>query len=303
MEQVVYKVWNDSSHYVATLLYPKKGGEDGGKAKPKDRSDYVSEFMLDFGNPFPRRGPSRELSKCEEFVDSLFPSLAPLGVREAVLQAKRKVREAGIPHTESIVEGRVRSRFELAYERRDRFIKKAFNNRWNYFVTITYDDSKHDEETFRSKLKKCLSNFHSRYCWRYMGVFERSPSGRLHFHGLFWIPGGAMRGELRERRDYSKEDGRMRTVLVNDFFERKFGRNDFSPLPFSRQEFAAVVGYVAKYIVKGGERCFYSRGIPTYRYFEGREAEPVVARIAGLVKSYVLFDDVVESLPEVKLRT
>lgn len=73
-------------------------------------------------------------------------------------------------------------------------------------MTITYDDSKHDEETFRSKLKKCLSNFHSRYCWRYMGVFERSPSGRLHFHGLFWIPGGARGGASRETRPF--EGGR-----------------------------------------------------------------------------------------------
>ena len=94
----------------------------------------------------------------------------------------------------------------------------------------------------------------------------------------------------------------MRAVLANGFFERKFGRNDFSPLPFSRREFAAVVGYVAKYIVKG-ERRFYSRGIHTYRFFEGGQAEPVVTKIAGLVKSYVLFDDTVEALPEVKLRT
>lgn len=69
------------------------------------------------------------------------------------------------------------------------------------------------------------------------------------------------------------------------------GRNSRQPLvtlPIHRQR---------------GERCFYSRGIPTYCFFEGREAEPVVTKIAGLVKSYVLFDDVVEALPEVKLRT
>lgn len=49
----------------------------------------------------------------------------------------------------------------------------------------------------------------------------------------------------------------MRTVLANDFFERKFGRNDFSSLPFSRQEFAAAVGYVANTSSKGREMLLF----------------------------------------------
>ena len=67
--------------------------------------------------------------------------------------------------------------------RKKRFRRKAYLNEWNYFVTFTYNDELHDEESFKAKLRKCLSNLHTRRGWNYMGVWERSPEEkRLHFH-------------------------------------------------------------------------------------------------------------------------
>ena len=59
--------------------------------------------------------------------------------------------------------------------RKKRFCRKAYLNRWNRFLTITYDDKKHTEETFRKKLRKCLSNLHTRRGWKYM------QAGRLQY--------------------------------------------------------------------------------------------------------------------------
>ena len=59
------------------------------------------------------------------------------------------------------------------FARRKRFLRKAQLHEWNYFVTITYDSKRFEtEEDFRKKLRKCLSNLHTRRNWRYMGVFE-----------------------------------------------------------------------------------------------------------------------------------
>ena len=62
-------------------------------------------------------------------------------------------------------------------------------NRWNYFVTFTYDPKKHTAESFNKKLRKCLSNLHTRRGWKYMGVFEEGfENGTLHFQALLYVP-------------------------------------------------------------------------------------------------------------------
>ena len=46
---------------------------------------------------------------------------------------------------------------------------------FNFFVTFTYNSELHTEESFRKKLKNCLSHFCTRKGWKYVGVWERSP--------------------------------------------------------------------------------------------------------------------------------
>ena len=81
--------------------------------------------------------------------------------------------------------------------RKVRLMRKVNLQDWNYFCTFTYDSALHTEETFRKKLSNCFKHLSSRKGWKYIGVWERSPTKqRLHFHGIFYIPEYGMIGTL-----------------------------------------------------------------------------------------------------------
>ena len=179
--------------------------------------------------------------------------------------------------------------------RKKRFRRKAYLHNWNYFVTFTYNDELHDEDSFKAKLRKCLSNLHSRRGWNYMGVWERSPEEkRLHFHCIMYIPDGQMIGNLYERRDYSTRQHKMITTHPVDFFEDRFGRCDFEKLSKGQLHHSNQLNYILKYLEKTNERIVYSRGIPTDFFMNVNENNDVVAEMIDYVLKYVLFDDVVD---------
>jgi hypothetical protein len=96
-----------------------------------------------------------------------------------------------------------------------------------------------------------------------MGVWERSPEKqRLHFHGLFNIPDGAMVGELVSKTDYSTAQHQMQTISQNTYFEERFGRNDFKQL--DERLLTESLSYLLKYIEKTDERIVYSKGLAQY---------------------------------------
>ena len=76
---------------------------------------------------------------------------------------------------------------------------------------------------------------------------------RLHFHGIFYVPDGAMSGKLEEVRDYDTRAKRMRTIQQNTFFAERFGRNEFRPIHHS-SELPQMVQYLMKYIEKSSDR-------------------------------------------------
>ena len=186
------------------------------------------------------------------------------------------------------IERRTKRVISNLHKRIKRFRRKANLNRWNYFVTITYDDDKHTEDTFRCKLRKCLSNLHTRRGWKYMGVFELAPeTGRLHFHGIVYVPDNEMPGRLTLKRDYSTKARQIQETTENSFFARNYGRNDFKAIhPQS-------VNYLLKYIGKTNERIVYSRGVPDMIAKELPDSD-LAAPMWDFVKKYVLFDDVVD---------
>lgn len=192
------------------------------------------------------------------------------------------------------VEENIERKKQNFYLRLKRFRRKANLNLWNRFVTITYDSNKMSENEFKTKLRKCLSNLHSRRGWRYMGVFELGEeNNRLHFHALMYIPNGEMVGDIVERKDYSTKQHKMQSTLTNTFFESKFGRSDFAEL--NQQEVAngSAIKYITKYLEKSGEKIVYSRGIPSeiYKYIEN---EDVATEMFDFCKKYVFFDDVID---------
>ena len=150
--------------------------------------------------------------------------------------------------------------------RKSRLWRKINQQQFNFFVTFTFDDKLHDEESFRKTLSRCLQHFSSRKGWRYIGVWERAPeTKRLHFHGIFYIPEGAMSGKLEEVRDYDTRKKRMQTIQQNTFFAEQFGRNEFRLIHHS-SELPQMVKYLMKYIEKSGGKLIYSRGL--HEYFE-----------------------------------
>ena len=184
--------------------------------------------------------------------------------------------------------------------RKKRFRRKAFLNTWNYFVTFTYNGEFQDEESFKKRLRKCLSNFHTRRGWLYMGVFERAPeTGRLHFHAIMYIPEGQMVGDIYERRDYSTKHHKMQTTHPNTFFEERFGRNDFEVLSNDELRRGTTMQYLLKYLEKTDERIVYSRGIPT-EFYKVINYNDVICEMIDFVVKFILFDDVIDYDEDVK---
>lgn len=88
-----------------------------------------------------------------------------------------------------------------AIKRKVRLMRKLGLQRWDYFITFTYSDELHTEETFRKKLTNTLKHLVARKGWKYVGVWERgSDTDRLHFHGIFHIPKDKMIGKTRRNK-------------------------------------------------------------------------------------------------------
>ena len=270
VETPYYKIYNDGGHYIATRCYR-------------------SQMKL-----LPHKHKREDI---DIFFDSLYTAAMQDGLKGDEMTAYIK---AGIlllfpdyPALDKYIADKIERKLHNLYARKKRFRRKANLNRWNYFVTFTYADDKHDEDTFRRKLRKCLSNLHTRRGWRYMGVFECAPeTGRLHFHGLLYIPDGELIGTITEKTDYSTAQGKMQTTHENDFFQKAFGRNDFEELNEMELKHGQTLNYLLKYIGKTGERIVYSRGIPTEIYRK-LNADEIVTEMQDFGTKYILFDNVI----------
>ncbi len=269
-DKVKCKVYNDGSHYVAVPYLPthKAPPEKHPATYEREVFDSLYAYALIEGKTH-----AQTLDFLRDNLAHLFATGNELN--EFITdEMKRKAHNLGM--------------------RKKRFRRKAHLNRWTHFITITYDDEKHTEETFRKKLRRCLCNLHTRRKWRYMGVFERAPeTKRLHFHALLYVPDGEMVGVLTEKRDYSTKSHKMQTTHENDFFADRFGRNDFAEISPAELKHGGTVGYLLKYIGKTGERITYSRGIPTelYKEIDGKD---IAAEMHDFILKYVLFDDVID---------
>ena len=176
-------------------------------------------------------------------------------------------------------------------ERKKRFWRKALLNEFNYFVTFTYDDKKHNEQSFKKGLIERLSRLKKDKGWKYMGIWEISPNERLHFHGLLYVPDGNMIGELELRRDYSTKQHIMQETIVNTYFEKAFGRNDFRSLIKHPQAYEMVIGYIMKYITKTNDKVIYSRNLPMYLISDINAERDELCRFGLDDRKIVLPDD------------
>lgn len=177
------------------------------------------------------------------------------------------------------------------------FYDRALSNSWNYFATFTYDnvifyekithkkwkknkdrsynrkwveglnwieENKKDvEDLFKKQLSNKLSNLHSKKGLKYMGVWERgSEKGRLHFHCFIYIPDCSDIGKFREVKEYNSFINEKIEININEDFEKKFGRNDFSKIDDQYDTlFFKELNYMLKYITKQSDKVVYSRGL------------------------------------------
>ena len=254
--------------------------------------------------------PKRRRERMVNFMDDVFDQIYFKGIKENV--AKKELREYILSELRAMypkdwtladyVDRRLLQISKNLAARKKRFRRKAFLNSWNYFVTITYDDELQDEESYKKRLRKSLSNFHTRRGWLYMGVFERAPeTGRLHFHAIMYVPEGQMVGEIYERRDYSTKQHKMQVTHSCTFFEERFGRNDFERLSDAELRRGSTMQYLLKYLEKSCERIVYSRGIPTEIFKEINDND-IICEMVDFVTKYVLFNDVIDYEEDVRYR-
>lgn len=274
----LYKIYNDGGHYVATLVHTPLKSKKRLRPKKTQIDKDLDQYFLEC-----KREEMREkeiLFYMREKLLECYPNL--LNADELVAKAYKRNR--------------------LKYHARLKRLKRKSNlNVWNNFVTITYDPEKHDEESFRKKLSKTLSNLHTRRGWCYMGVFERAPeTNRLHFHAVMYIPKNEMVGEMRMQKDYSTAQHCQQITRINSFFEERFGRNDFEEINENDIKSGRVVNYLVKYITKSDEKIIYSRGIPTFIYKTLSKSD-IASAYYDFVSKYVLFDYVIAEKREPKI--
>lgn len=284
----LYKVYSDGSHYIAReVVYAKPA-----TYRPRKRRDidnvfdflYNEGMRADIPDYMGKRHKVGERSRLREFIKTGLEDCFP-----------------DFPDMEKYVNENVERMNRNTWQREKRFRRKAYMNRWNYFVTFTYNGKKHTEETFRKKLRKCLSNLHTRRGWNFMGVWERGEeTDRLHFHCILYVPAGQMVGKITKKREYSKRLGKIKETFSNDFFERKFGRNDFEELNVMQMKDGSAVNYILKYMRKTGERIVYSRGIPT-EISKVLDKRAFAAKIQDdYVVKYVIFDNIIKWERDIK---
>ena len=272
MPYKVAKISFDGSHYIAT---PKENFPRGRKRRRAARplSDEEVKKKAQFEAAYKE---SQQLPRKE---------------RKAYM---RKAMEEVIPDKEQrkeYVERNNERKKTNAIRRKVRLSKKVnLQREWSYFCTFTFSDEKHTEESFRKSLRNTLKHLVNRKGWKHIGVWERGgETGRLHFHGIFYIPSDGMVGEIVETMDYNTKDHRMQTAHQNTYFLKRYGRNDFQPLG-SPEEVQHSLGYLMKYIEKSGERLVYGGKLPTY--FESDVADEDILAPYGIDdRKAILADD------------
>ena len=276
-ERHAYKIYHDGSHPVATRIVRSKG-----KCPHKKPANTAFDIAFD-----------------SLYFQAKRKSLSGDGMADYIQAGLEKLYPASSTLRKYILE-KIDKKQRNLWKRIKRFKRKVNMNRWNYFVTFTCDPKKHTEESFRKKLRKCLSNLHTRRGWKYMGVFEYGEKkGAVHFHALLYVPEREMVGEIVEKSEYSTKRGERYTRYGNTFFDDSFGKSDFQEVNPILLKCGGTSRYLVKYITKTGEKIVYSRGIPAEICKELSDND-IVGTYLDFVIKYVLWDEVLDWERDIK---
>ncbi|MCL2631377.1 MAG: hypothetical protein FWD49_07685 [Firmicutes bacterium] len=292
MEQTRYlhscNVIHDGSHYIATLIRHKK--------QTKRKREELLEIDIRFNEAY-NASLQFGLSDGKKRKEQMSFVLDALKL-DFPLNDEKELRE--------YVQARLIKKYICLSERLKRLKRKLCLHQWNYFVTFTYDDDKCSEEVFRKKLRRCLTNLHTRRGWKYMCVWERGETGRLHMHAIIYVPNGAMWGSLEQKEAYNPKKKKMEKWTQNSEFSQRFGRNDFDPICPVRAKSGNSANYLWKYVIKECAKLIYSRAVPdkvelvldVESDFQS-DYECIIKKIAHKVIKFVLYDDIIDCTAEI----
>lgn len=310
MSYAATKVYYDGSHYISIpqqLSLKKKGMKERVSKKNNNDSvvesdlkteifksgkDYtVFDYVKEIEEKEKRVNKKKKYFPVADYFEKCYKESLKLHKKDrfkyvlGLMENKFNDKE----YAKNYVSGQLKRKNRNLICRRMRLSRKAFLNQFNYFSTFTYDSKKIDEESFKKKLKRLLSNYAFRKGWKYIGVWERgAKSNRLHFHCIVYVPEGTMPGEIIERKDYSFSTHNMQITHQNTYFNKKFGRTDFEKL--ESNELGDAVAYLLKYIEKSGEKIVYSRKLPQYVISDIMDYD-VICDTGMFSQKKVLFND------------
>lgn len=304
------KVYSDGRHYIAIphtenpyrrkrvkpkdeiIEVPTETEERANSPpEPEDVSDEIKISENINYESEPKEKNVRKITKRQLFDETYKAHYTERkAVRRKILIEKMlpyfKDRESAVTY----VDAALLRKYKNFIARRIRMMRKANLADFNFFVTFTYSDELHTEDSFRKKLKNTLSLLSYRKGWKYIGVWERSPEKkRLHFHGMFYIPEGTLPGEMKEVSGYSFSEHKRKVTHENSYFKERFGRNDFDSM-VSEFMLDGAVTYILKYIEKSGEKIVYSRGLPQFFVSDIME-DDVICPIGEEDRKLLLFDN------------
>lgn len=266
------KVYHDGSHYIAI----PQGSFPSGKGIKKRHTAMSTPEQIEHKQAFESAyKESKELPKRQRdnFLNEQLKDAIPDDTKRKEFIAENKDRKK-----------RNRSkRYSLLWR------KVRLQQHWNWFLTFTYSDELHTEESFKAKLKDTLKKLVQRRGWKYLGVWERGEeNNRLHFHGIFVIPENGMVGDLKTVTEYSTRKKRMRTKIQNTYFLKRFGKNEFEEITPHNVE--TSVKYIVKYIEKDGGRICQGGDVKPYM-LANILGEDVITAYGVEDRKLLLFDD------------
>ncbi len=295
------KVYSDGHHYIAMPSDAFPRPKPKAKQKAVQPNFHCNKDELPHSNSPPNvvnenLPPTASVENApttpKEKFESAYKESLSLPKRERKAHIKEQLKDTfkDKEQLNAFVDNNVERMKRNAIKRQVRLKRKLNLQQWSYFVTFTYSDELHTEESFRKKLMTTLKHLVSRKGWKYIGVWERGKdTNRLHFHGIFYIPEGGMVGELKEREDYDTRNHKKQKTWQNTQFEKKFGRNDFKEIVISDHVNEAAQ-YITKYMEKSGEKLVYGGKLPTY--FKSDILEPDIVCSMGIDgRKMLLFDD------------
>lgn len=152
------KVYYDGCHYIAiphTTRPPRKS------VKPPDEEFVVP--VQEQANSLHSSQESRTVTRKELFEESYKEAQSlPKKERKEFIAEKMGVVFQNKEGVEEYVEANIRRKKNNLISKRIRMMRKANLQEFNYFCTFTYDDKKHNEQSFRKKLSKTFWNMSKR---------------------------------------------------------------------------------------------------------------------------------------------